>query len=178
MAIDTNNVNFTASALNAAQRRLSGIYEIAQDEGVNKNQQSSIATNDSGTNGQNSRGFLRQQYESEDRALARLAPIKPNLSPSDEVAIFASDALDTSSAASTYASSLSTNSRTGEAVDSNGEAVAVEIITNGSQANPAANQQSTILSLDARQQYTVSQLYARNEAALYADNSVANQLAA
>ena len=178
MAIDTNNVNFSASALNAAQRRLQGISQIALEEAVNKGQQASISANDSGTSGQNSRGFLRQQYESEDKALARLAPIKPNLSPSDEVAIFASDALDTSSIASGSASSLITNYRAGEAVDANGESVAVEIITNDSQNNNAANQPTAILSLDARQQYAASQLYARNEAALYADYNTANKLAA
>lgn len=163
MAINTNSLNIRYTGLDALARPVAGVAPVGVEA-----ERKDVTADNSGNGQQRSRGFLRQQFESEDRALARLAPVRPTLSPSDEVALFGDNEIP--DAASNNAPA-GTALIAGEATDANGESVAVDIITPQT-ANIATQDEANVLPLVARQQYAVSQLYARNNDVTFSSSSV------
>ncbi len=166
MTINTSSLNYRPTALDSAsallrlretrQQAVDALSGVKADiDASGKAQKRSDVQADAGSE-RRSRGFLRQQSEGQSRALAQLVPVRASLSPSDEVALFGEE----NAVSSTSATTPSTV-RAGEAFAANGEAVAVEIITQQSEVYSAAFDE-TIQPLVVRIQSLVSQLYARN----------------
>lgn len=124
-----------------------------------------------------SRGFLRQQYESEQDALARLAPLRANLQPSDEVAIFGNPENTAPTTFSYDEKGAITVTSKGEAVDDNGKKVAVDIITPQELTFDAEKADAKIVELQQRTQSNVAKVYARNNDIVFSTQP-ATQLAA
>jgi hypothetical protein len=161
LALDINSLNIRYTSPDVLARVLPGTVSAR----ANAERKDTAADNSSGGQ-QRSRGFLQQQTAFEDRALARLAPVRPNLNPSDEAALFGSE-VEAATTTPTAAGSI-----VGEATDANGQAVAVDIITPQTAAL-STQAQANILPLTARQQYAASQLYARNNDVTFNSSAVA-----
>jgi hypothetical protein len=166
LAINTASLNYRTTTLDSAsallrlretrQQAVDALSGVKADIDASGNaQKRSDVLADAGSE-RRSRGFLRQQSEGQDRALAQLLPVRASLSPSDEVALFAEEESSTSVTA-TVQSSV----RAGEAFAADGEAVAVEIITQQPEVYSAVFDE-TIQPLIVRIQSIASQLYARN----------------
>ena len=121
--------------------------------------QTQITTKDNGTatDQRRSNGSPRQQQEADSRALAKLAPVRAALAPTDELALFGQD---NQVAQATISADGSQNLASGTAVDGQGSPVDVAIITPRADAPPQGSAQ--VLSLNARLQSSAAALYARN----------------
>lgn len=126
--------------------------------------------------GQRRPGNFLRQFASEQRqqTLADIAKPRPQLSPSDEIRLFAaaSDNLRNPLAAATdigVAQTVASATLFGQAVDEQGTAVNVEILPpQGAANNEITTPQGTrVLSLAARAQASVASLYARNNDVVY-----------
>jgi hypothetical protein len=102
-------------------------------------------------------GGLSQQFAFQDQGLAKLAPLKASLLPSDELALFGDQAVDVG-----LVTSRSNPISVGIAVDADGEQVAVESIAPQAVANITLAPEPKTQSLAARVQFATAQLYARN----------------
>lgn len=100
--------------------------------------------------GRKQRRSLMQQEDSREQSLRNVQPVKPQLSPTDEVALFADAQL-----------AVAAQPVTGEAVDATGIAVNVTILPPGV-SDQAAVSRAEVLTISQRNQAGVAGLYARN----------------
>lgn len=120
---------------------------------------------------------LRVLVEDERKALAALTPVRANLSPSDEVAIFGDEQNHTASNI-TLEDGVVSKVTAGNAVDETGESVAVEIIAPQALPQAAAEaEEEKVVALNVRAQVQAARAYARNNDIVF-NNAPATLLAA